>query len=861
MSIRLKLYAVSWVIFALVAADTADGTGAVSGAVTANDASNVPVVEVWVDAYDAAGAWTNAASTDSNGVFVIEPLATGDYTLRTVAGDYGFVDEWYDDVVAVGWAVPTNAQMVSVVSGSTNSGINFGLNDGGAISGAVYDTLSTPLSNIWVDVYRSDGTYQQSGFSDTSGEYTIKGIPPGAFYLRTYAYGFNYADEWYDDIPAMGSAVPIGAYSFNVYGGFSAGDIDFALTTGAVVTGWVTNSADGSAISNIWVDIYNADGDWIGSDDTSAGGSYTISGLSSGMYYCATYVGALSYVDEWYDDVVAVGFDIPTNATGIALTEGEIRSGIDFGLGEGGAVSGFVTNLTGGAATGVVVHVYSESGEWLRSETTDTGGAYRAEGLPVVPVYLRTDAEAANLVDEWYDDVRVVSGDIPTNAQTVAVSAGVTNVGINFGLEDGGWVSGIVTDTHAAALVGVGVDLYDGDAVWVRGTISDAGGSYAMSGVPAGSYYARTEVGASNYVDVWYDGIPVETLTLPSNAAVIAVSSGGSVSNVDFSLPLGAIVAGSVLDTGLVGIAGADVVVYDADYRYVAEAATDYGGFYQVNGLPTGSWFVRTHAVTMDYADEWYNNINAVGSSIPTGATPIVLSPGVLSNYVDFVLLEGGSIAGLVMGTNATPLEGVVVDAYDVYENWVRGTETVAGGNYTLRGLPTPENYLVRTYAGESMYADEWYDDEPVSGDTIPPGATEIELLPGTATGGVSFALQAAGGLAGAVTDDNGAALVGIGVDVYNESGYWVAGDETDAGGNYQVAGLAPGAHYVRTVSENTYFVDEWFDDMRANGETIPPEAGAVSIASGSTTGGVSFGLGFLIAQIGVISNDYSVFW
>ena len=111
------------------------------------------------------------------------------------------------------------------------------------------------------------------------------------------------------------------------------------------------------------------------------------------------------------------------------------------------------------------------------------------------------------------------------------------------------------------------------------------------------------------------------------------------------------------------------------------------------------------------------------------------------------------------------------------------------------------------------------------------------------------------------MTDDNGAALVGIGVDVYNESGYWVAGDETDAGGNYQVAGLAPGAHYVRTVSENTYFVDEWFDDMRANGETIPPEAGAVSIASGSTTGGVSFGLGFLIAQIGVISNDYSVFW
>ena len=862
MSTGSRLGIVICAALSIVGERSACAAGAISGVVTANDASNAPVVGAWVDAYDTAGTWTKAAWTDTNGFYVIEPLAPGDYTIRTVASDYGFVDEWYDNIIAVGWAVPTNAQAVQVVNGSTNGGISFGLADGGSISGAVYDTSSTPLSNIWIDIYMSDGTYQQSGFSDITGEYAIRGIPAGLFYLRTYAYGFNYADEWYDDIPAVGSTVPGGAHAFSVYGGSSTGGADFMLATGAVVTGWVTNAADGSALAGIWVDAYSPDGDWVGSDDTSGSGAYEITGLASGTYYCATYVGESPLVDEWYDDVLAIGYDIPTNATGIVLTEGETRVGVNFGLGAGGAVSGVVTNSAGGAITGVAVHVYSESSEWLQSETTDSGGAYEVSGLPAILVYLRSDAEASNFVDEWYDDVPVVSGDISSNALAVSVSAGVTNTGISFGLQEGGRISGIVTDTNAVGLGGIGVDLYDADAVWVRGATTDAGGSYAMSGVPEGDYYARTEVGASNYVDAWFDGVVVADLDTPSNATQIAVSSGGSVSNIDFALPLGAIVAGSVLETGLVGIAGADVVVYDADYRYIAGASTDYGGFYQVNGLPTGSWVVRTHAASLDYADEWYNNISAVGDSVPVGASPIVLAPGVLSNYVDFVLIESGSIAGSVLGTNATSLEGVVVDAYDVYGNWVMGAETTVDGSYELRGLPTPESYLVRTYVGGTVYADEWFDDEPVAGDSVPPGATMIDLLPGGTTGGVSFALSVAGGLAGAVTDDDSAALADIGVDVYNEGGYWVGGDETDAAGNYQVAGVAPGAHYIRPVAENTYFVHEWFDDVHVSGEPIPPTVAAVVVSSGSTIGGVSFGLGFLIAQVGTVTNDdYSVFW
>jgi len=862
MSTALKSRIVIWMVLPVVGAGVACGAGAISGSVTANDASNSPVVGAWVDAYDAAGAWTNAAWTDTYGYYVIEPLAPGDYTIRTVASDYGFVDEWYHDVIAAGWAVPTNAQVVQVVNGITNSGISFGLDDGGAISGAVYDTSSTPLSNIWVDIYWSDGSYQQSGFSDTNGAYAIKGIPTGQFYLRTYAYGFNYADEWYDDIPAIGSAIPESAESFDVYGGSSEGGIDFMLATGAVVTGWVTNSSDGSAVADIWIDAYTGDGDWVGSDDTSAGGAYAIMGLSTGTYYCATYVGESAFVDEWYDNVIAVGFDIPTNATGMVLAEGQLQPGINFGLAEGGAISGVITNSTGGGITGVTVHVYSENSAWLQSETTGAGGAYAAGGLPAIPVYVRTDAEALNFVDEWYDDVPAVAGDIPTNASAVTVLAGVTNTGIDFGLAAGGQISGSVTDSNAVGLAGVGVDLYDGDAAWVRGATTDSGGSYAMSGVPGGSYYARTEVGVSNYVDVWYDGVAVETLELPSNATQIAISAGGSVSNVDFSLPLGAIVAGSVLDTGLVGIAGADVVLYDADYGYVSDASADYSGFYQMNGLPPGSWFIRTHAASMDYADEWYNNVSAAGDSVPTGASPIVLAPGVLSNYVDFVLIEGGSIAGQVRGTNTTPLEGVAIDAYDVYEDWVSGTETAADGSYELQGLPAPESYSVRTYVGGTVYADEWYNNQPVAGDSIPPGATIMELQPGGSTGGVSFLLSPAGGLSGGVTDDGGAALVGIGVDVYNEGGYWVGGDETDAAGNYRVEGVAAGTHYVRTFVGNAYFVDEWHDDVRVDGEAIPPIANAIEVLAGNSTGGVSFALGFLIAQVGIVTNDlYSVFW
>ena len=814
-----------------------------------------------MDAYDAAGSWTNAAWTDTSGVYVIEFLAPGNYTVRTVAGEYGFVDEWHNDVIAVGWAVPADAQTVQVFNGSTNSGINFGLDDGGSISGAVYDTSSTPLSNIWVDIYTSDNVYQQSGFSDANGSYAIRGIPPGSFYLRTFAYGFNYADEWYDDHPALGSTIPIGAQAFDVYGGFATGGVDFALSTGAVITGWITNAVSGGAVAGVWVDAYSEGGEWANSDETSGSGEYTIVRLSSGTYYCATYVGESPYVDEWYDDVAAIGFDIPTNATAIPLAEGQTQGGVSFGLGAGGAIQGVVTNLAGGAITGVTVSIFEEGGTWLGFETTDATGGYLAEGLPAISLYLRTEAEGANYVDKWYDDVPVVPGDIPTNALPVVVSPGVTNVGIDFGLAEGGRLSGMVTDTNLAGLAGVGLDLYDINAGWVRGATTEAGGAYTMSGLSAGSYYARTEVGTSNYVDMWYDGLVVEDLDIPSNATQVAITTGGSVSNVDFALPLGAIVAGSVLNTGLVAIAGADVVVYDADYRYVAEAETDYSGFYQVNGLPAGSWFVRTHATSLDYADEWYNNVAAIGDSVPTSATAIVLSPGVLSNYVDFVLIEGGRISGSVWGTNAVPLGGVAVDAYDPDENWIMGAETEASGAYELAGLPAPGSYLVRTHVGGSVYANEWFDNQPVTGDTIPPGVTEIFLFPGGATGGVSFVLSAAGGVAGGVADDGGSVLVDIGVDVYDAAGYWIGGDMTSDAGDYLVNGLAPGTYYVRTDAVNTYFVDEWFSDVAGDSETIPVDADAVVVESGSTTSGVAFGLGFLIAQFGVISNEYSLFW
>ena len=147
----------------------------------------------------------------------------------------------------------------------------------------------------------------------------------------------------------------------------------------------------------------------------------------------------------------------------------------------------------------MTVAVYSWNGARLAGVTSTAGtGAYTVTGLPPGIYFARTNDTAWR--DVAYNNVACGSCSV-TTSEPIRVNAGVTTPSINFALSDSvpGSVTGTVTDAGTAAPIpSVEVDLYEQlgpTSFQFRGNgFSRADGTYIVTGLPAGTYVARTFV-------------------------------------------------------------------------------------------------------------------------------------------------------------------------------------------------------------------------------------------------------------------------------------------------------------------------------------------------------------------------------
>ena len=164
-----------------------------------------------------------------------------------------------------------------------------------------------------------------------------------------------------------------------------------------------------------------------------------------------------------------------------------------------GGISGTVTDSITGAGLGPgTVQIYTATGGFQASVLTTAGtGAYTATGLAPGTYYARTFVAFLNYVDEAYNNLMCVPCSIITSTP-ISVSAGVTTSGIDFALSPGGSFSGTVTDAATAApLNSVGVQIVSETGFGLGGASSNASGAYVVSGLPPGSYFARTFVSST----------------------------------------------------------------------------------------------------------------------------------------------------------------------------------------------------------------------------------------------------------------------------------------------------------------------------------------------------------------------------
>jgi 5-hydroxyisourate hydrolase-like protein (transthyretin family) len=192
--------------------------GQIMGRITAEE-NGTPLESVSIDIYTSTLSTYPVAYayTDENGVYTTTGLATGNYYVKfesptwdTPAADY--IDEYYNNHSTLG-----NADAIAVTAGSTTPNIDAELTRGGIITGKVTaEDSGLPLYDVYVVAYDSNGREVTYDFSESNGQYQLKGLPPGNYVVRFYGpFDQNGCDEiryigtYYNQKPDFASADPV----------------------------------------------------------------------------------------------------------------------------------------------------------------------------------------------------------------------------------------------------------------------------------------------------------------------------------------------------------------------------------------------------------------------------------------------------------------------------------------------------------------------------------------------------------------------------------------------------------------------------------------------------------------------------
>jgi 5-hydroxyisourate hydrolase-like protein (transthyretin family) len=239
--------------------------------------------------------YTGCARTDASGAYAIEGLSGGSYKIGFYvygyegggAANLNYLTQYYSGAASL-----ESAAVVAVTPGSTSTGIDAELHEGGRISGTVTGAPSAaPIryaEACAVKVGGSEEEYGECARTDASGHYTIEGLSSGSYTVRfsSFVPGLeaqnNYLTRYYDEKGPGEAADPV-----SVTVGSTATGIDAELQVGGQVKGKVVAASNGVPLREVSVcaiAVSVGEEEFGSCAQTNGSGEYTISGLASGSY-------------------------------------------------------------------------------------------------------------------------------------------------------------------------------------------------------------------------------------------------------------------------------------------------------------------------------------------------------------------------------------------------------------------------------------------------------------------------------------------------------------------------------------------------------------------------------------------------
>lgn len=397
--------------------------GTIAGTVT-DQATGQPIAGAVVEAFrennriDAAVDGVGyRAKADSSGNYLIENVPAGEYIVVAVAEEY--LPEFFEEA-----ARKDSATLVTVADDSDVTDINFTLMLGGSISGLVASEVdSLPIAGALVQVWDSQSDFHRRTYSDEFGNYTVRGLRTGSYFVRVIAEGFE--PELYDDAANRDEATLVDVTAPNGTAG-----IDFYLTPHVdrrgTIAGRVLSDADDAPIMGAVIVAVSPKSRIPHITFTGPRGFYRLSNLPAGRYF--VFAWARGFVGEFYDNA-----HLFRNADPVVVIRDQVTAGIDFGLRPRPnrgiyTVRGRIHRRSDNHPLHGILVQARLGDEVVVNAVTDSDGEYVIDGLPAGDYVI--EATGAGYTDGYF------GGSTPENAATVSVGKGEDATGVDMNLDE-----------------------------------------------------------------------------------------------------------------------------------------------------------------------------------------------------------------------------------------------------------------------------------------------------------------------------------------------------------------------------------------------------------------------------------------
>jgi Carboxypeptidase regulatory-like domain len=460
---------------------------------------------------------------------------------------------------------------------------------------------------------------------------------------------------------------------------------------------------------------------------------------------------------------------------------------------EAASIGGTVSAAGGGPLEGIQVCA-AKSFSGPQCAATGADGNYSIAGLADGTYTVEFDG-GADYVDRWFD------GATKQGLADPVIVAGGDATGIDAYLEPAGRIAGTVVDAASGEPVeGAFVCAFPEEGYGFNGPCpqTDSEGKYTLGGLAAGSYVVEFRPGfdpaSRDYLGEYFDDAHAR-----NQAVALAVTPGATVGGVDAALEEGARITGTVSDEDGQPVEGVQVCAEPLKLpnRFGECATSAADGTYEIHRVQSGDYRVRftTFPWQGNYLGQYYDDQTSrqLATAVHAAAPATVAG-------IDATLHPGGWISGTISTADtASPLNQAEACAIAVGGN---GREycahSAADGTYAIGSLPTGSYEVLFSPAFmDRQYASERYDDQPSGGN-----GQQLAVTAGGTVAGIDAALSRGASISGHVEDAVSGdpvktisvcpLLDGEPIDEFESCVF------TDAGGDYELLGLDPGAYTVR---------------------------------------------------------------